>query len=1310
MFQPVCLPPNVDGAECGEVRLQIDHLRWAPGLASRKAHVRVKWWGERGGGTLFRPTEAPRGPDAPLRKPGSSGAANPLTVVYYPFTCDVPTLMRYLDDMRTLVLDVTDGLTHKIIGHAFLHLGLVDERNAYEGRLLVYDEDERETGQVGVSLAILPHPVESVGAHLLVGLARREAAGEEEYELGSDSDEDDDTPPARARSERAQPGARVESQSRTEWPLARAPGLPASRRSARPAAAAAAHVRATAADDELTSAVDENDEDDEEGVQPPFMRAAQLGAPQLRTHAPDALDQSLLPAATHSADEQALARSLPGRLAAGGGNGEGEPARAEALRQSEGPPEDVGRHERAARVRAARVSASRSQRASTVKPVERGAAAAQADPAALGELLARAHELRARMQHAVDASQPEPSAHALGLAHLAAGAGLGAASSVYGGHGAVEAGTPECANLFPNLLGGGGSAGRAAALASAALAARAEVSASARPFAASMPFASPPSGAVPAPRYASLGQLGLGSAPFGQSGLGQHAAFAPGLDGHSLADTLSFAYVLARAKGVEQAPPPPPAPPLLLELRLRALKATPALATALGFAGLRAGDSLFVCCRAGALAPAGGAAEGGGELWPGASAVDGGARGGALRMVHRTADVRLEGGAAGPPLGAGGPRAPPWPEGVSKGGTLGARFGDGARATVRWEALPPVAVARALAEAYAFARARGEGRRAGAAADGAPASAVLMASVACEVWRRVPGGEASALGSGAHMAPAGDDELLGIVHVSAHVPWPGPVAALVAAAAARSGAELAGAEPPGGAPDVLARGSYSAVDPLSGRAALSVELELRMGGEEGLLAAEQTERALAASLAAEQMEAADGAVGRVGADAADAAGAAVEPGRARADGAARRPASEGGGRTGHAAAEGQQAAHSFHPFHPGLSVAHSVGAVRLLRSELREIARPPPRAPGGEGELGGRSGGRASPSPDGESPTPPAYASPLPPAGPHLASLPPSRLPCPSPSPSAGGSAATHGVAAQQGWQPRRLSLGRLPGSPAHASRLPVRAARVVAERPAEHGGGGRRPSVGEAGTGSSPPSARSSCCPDRPSAAGTASSSPRVADASSPARAHAHAHYASPSAAPRPASASPSTTTRPALGRRAGEGRPPPALLGGQRLLVRVLAAANLRLPHSRTPLPRFGHPLSHVQGLSAAEPQPRASVTAHVLGARHAAEQGRHPAATPMAAEVIERAGLPPPVLSTRAAPAGRAPAWAEAGSCVLCPAHGETHLGWSSASLTLVVWHWAADGGNGGGNGGAEAQCVGWCVVELASLGFGLDSLDG
>lgn len=118
MFQPVSLPPNVDGEEQGEVRLQVNAIRWPPAGAPRKSHVRVKWWGERGAGTLFRPPEAPLQADdseaAHHRPYATDGAPSPQNVVYYPFNCDVRTLMRYFDDMRMLVLDVTDGISHKV--------------------------------------------------------------------------------------------------------------------------------------------------------------------------------------------------------------------------------------------------------------------------------------------------------------------------------------------------------------------------------------------------------------------------------------------------------------------------------------------------------------------------------------------------------------------------------------------------------------------------------------------------------------------------------------------------------------------------------------------------------------------------------------------------------------------------------------------------------------------------------------------------------------------------------------------------------------------------------------------------------------------------------------------------------------------------------------------------------------------------------------------------------------------------------------------------------------------------------------------
>ena len=89
------LPPEVEGIQRGQLQLRVDNLRWdLPGAPSTVA-ARIKWWGERGAGSLIK-----------LRPSSTDRCSHLLT---FALRCGPKPMRKYLKDMSTLLIAIEDS-------------------------------------------------------------------------------------------------------------------------------------------------------------------------------------------------------------------------------------------------------------------------------------------------------------------------------------------------------------------------------------------------------------------------------------------------------------------------------------------------------------------------------------------------------------------------------------------------------------------------------------------------------------------------------------------------------------------------------------------------------------------------------------------------------------------------------------------------------------------------------------------------------------------------------------------------------------------------------------------------------------------------------------------------------------------------------------------------------------------------------------------------------------------------------------------------------------------------------------------------
>ncbi|NXA15964.1 C2CD3 protein, partial [Sapayoa aenigma] len=138
------LPPLVPGPPRCFVRCTVSRLRWAapspPGL------VRLRWWGETSGGTVFQPASRPGHPAG-------------RTTARFPVRCGPRQLAAYLADMGVLVLEVLTKLDRVPVGRAQItKLSQLSPSHPIKGSFPVLSPTSEKLGELQVSLVVEPLP------------------------------------------------------------------------------------------------------------------------------------------------------------------------------------------------------------------------------------------------------------------------------------------------------------------------------------------------------------------------------------------------------------------------------------------------------------------------------------------------------------------------------------------------------------------------------------------------------------------------------------------------------------------------------------------------------------------------------------------------------------------------------------------------------------------------------------------------------------------------------------------------------------------------------------------------------------------------------------------------------------------------------------------------------------------------------------------------------------------------------------------------------------------------------------------------
>jgi hypothetical protein len=84
--------------------------------------VRLKWWGQKGSGTLFRPSSETSGArfGAALNGPATPSIDGP-NVVRFPFVVEPSVLTQYFEDVGSMRLELLDETKH-VHAHAYVNL------------------------------------------------------------------------------------------------------------------------------------------------------------------------------------------------------------------------------------------------------------------------------------------------------------------------------------------------------------------------------------------------------------------------------------------------------------------------------------------------------------------------------------------------------------------------------------------------------------------------------------------------------------------------------------------------------------------------------------------------------------------------------------------------------------------------------------------------------------------------------------------------------------------------------------------------------------------------------------------------------------------------------------------------------------------------------------------------------------------------------------------------------------------------------------------------------------------------------------
>ncbi|KAM4789725.1 C2 domain-containing protein 3 isoform 1-T1 [Cyanocitta cristata] len=138
------LPPLVQGPPRCFLRCTVSRVLWA--APQPPAVVRLRWWGETSGGTVFQPASRPGQPAG-------------RTSARFAVRCGPRQLAAYLADMGVLVLEVLTKLDHLPLGRAQItKLSQLSPSHPIKGSFAVVSPTSDKLGELQVSLVLEPLP------------------------------------------------------------------------------------------------------------------------------------------------------------------------------------------------------------------------------------------------------------------------------------------------------------------------------------------------------------------------------------------------------------------------------------------------------------------------------------------------------------------------------------------------------------------------------------------------------------------------------------------------------------------------------------------------------------------------------------------------------------------------------------------------------------------------------------------------------------------------------------------------------------------------------------------------------------------------------------------------------------------------------------------------------------------------------------------------------------------------------------------------------------------------------------------------
>uniref|UniRef100_S4RAL3 C2 domain containing 3 centriole elongation regulator n=1 Tax=Petromyzon marinus TaxID=7757 RepID=S4RAL3_PETMA len=142
------LPPLVEGQPRCFLRIRVGALVWSAGGAGPRVStvhaplVRLRWWGEGSGGTIFRPHLA-------------GGTRSPQSFARFSVCCGPKQFSSYLSDMGTLVLEVLAKLEHLPVGRVHInHISRLSATQPISGSFPILSSTSHKLGELQVSMTL----------------------------------------------------------------------------------------------------------------------------------------------------------------------------------------------------------------------------------------------------------------------------------------------------------------------------------------------------------------------------------------------------------------------------------------------------------------------------------------------------------------------------------------------------------------------------------------------------------------------------------------------------------------------------------------------------------------------------------------------------------------------------------------------------------------------------------------------------------------------------------------------------------------------------------------------------------------------------------------------------------------------------------------------------------------------------------------------------------------------------------------------------------------------------------------------------